>query len=80
LVFVGSRRSERCVSLSEAKGEHSEARPGGNFRQEIDRRGLPPRAQSSAKNTQLLLCVFGETSSGQGTPPRAHFDKLSASK
>jgi len=36
------RRPERCASLPEGQGEHREARLEGNFRQEIDRKGIPP--------------------------------------
>jgi SAM-dependent methyltransferase len=37
----GIRSPERYVSLPERQGEHSEGRPGGNFRQEIYRKGIP---------------------------------------
>jgi len=52
--------------LNEVKGERSEARPGGDFRQEIDRREIPPpppsltEAVSYGGRSPQVACREGE--------------------
>jgi hypothetical protein len=48
------RRPERCASLPEGQGEHREARLEGNFRQEIDCKGIPPSPQIDTSSFERI--------------------------
>ena len=58
--------------LPKAKGERREGRPGGNFRQEIYRRGVPPPPLVGQNKNTLKVFLFCKSQIFTGTG----FDKL----